>query len=201
MMLGSREAAVDYMTPLGLVHLMARDHHHGPGPWVSGGPRPDWTSVYYHRADAEGIGFDRTATGSDAVAQYAPPVRDELASLERIPEKYLLFFHHVPWDHRMRSGRTLWDELVGHYYRGVEAVRDMQRQWAAFAGAIDEERYEQVRVFLQIQEREARWWRDACVLYFQTFARRPLPPGREQPAHTLQHDMAIDERYVPGAAR
>jgi alpha-glucuronidase len=201
MMLGSREAAVDYMTPLGLVHLMARNHHYGPGPWVSGGPRPDWTSVYYHHADAEGIGFDRTATGSDAVAQYAPPVRDELASLERIPERYLLFFHHVPWDHRMRSGKTLWDELVGHYRRGVEAVRAMQRQWAALAGAIDEERYEQVRVFLQIQEREARWWRDACVLYFRTFARRPLPPGYEPPAHTLEYYMAIDERYVPGTAR
>ncbi len=199
MMLGSREAAVDYMTPLGLVHLMARDHHHGPGPWVSGGPRPDWTSVYYHRADADGIGFDRTATGSDAVAQYAAPVRDEFASRARIPERYLLFFHHLPWDYRMRSGRTLWDELVAHYYRGVETVHDMQRQWTSVAGAIDPERAEQVRVFLQIQEREARWWRDACVLYFQSFARRPIPPGYEPPAHTLEHYMAIQERHVPGA--
>jgi alpha-glucuronidase len=198
MMLRSREATVDYMTPLGLVHLMARNHHHGPGPWVSGGPRPDWTSVYYHRADATGIGFDRTATGSNAVSQYAPPVRDELASLERVPEKYLLFFHHVPWDRRMRSGLPLWEELVAHYYRGVDTVRWMQESWDSLAGRIDPERYEQVRVFLEIQEREARWWRDACVLYFQTFSRREIPRGYAPPAHTLEHDMAIDERYVPG---
>ncbi len=198
MMLASREAAVDYMTPLGLVHLMARNHHHGPGPWVSGGPRPDWTSVYYHRADANGIGFDRTATGSNAVGQYAPPVRDEFASLERVPEEYLLFFHHVPWDHRMRSGDTLWEELVDRYYGGVQQVRWMQERWDSVAKEIDPERYEQVRVFLEIQEREARWWRDACVLYFQTFSKREIPRGYEPPAHTLEHYMAIDERYVPG---
>ncbi len=199
MMLRSREAAVDYRTPLGLVHLMARGHHHGPGPWVSGGPRPDWTSVYYHRADAEGIGFDRTATGSDAVAQYAPPVRDEFASLDRCPEKYLLFFHHVPWDYRLRSGRTLWDGLVDHYYRGVEEVRAMQATWDSLARFVDAERYRQVRVFLGIQEREARWWRDACVLYFRTFSKRPVPAGYPAPAGTLEQYMAIDERYVPGS--
>ncbi len=198
-MLSSREAAVDYMTPLGLVHLMARHHHHGPGPWVSGGPRPDWTSVYYHRADAKGIGFDRTATGSDAVAQYARPVRDELASLERVPEPYLLFFHRVPWDHRLASGRTLWEELVDRYHRGVAAVRRMQRDWDSVAGVIDPERHEQVRVFLEIQEREARWWRDACVLYFQRLSGLELPPGYEAPAQALEHYEAIDERYVPGA--
>jgi alpha-glucuronidase len=198
MMMGSREAAVDYMTPLGLVHLMARHHHHGPGPWVSGGPRPDWTSVYYHHADANGIGFDRTVSGSNAVSQYAPDVRDRFASLERIPDEYLLFFHHLPWDRRMRSGRTLWEELVARYHRGVEAVRGMQRSWDAVADAIDAERREQVRVFLQIQEREARWWRDACVLYFQSLSGRPIPPGYEPPEHSLEHYMAIDERYVPG---
>jgi alpha-glucuronidase len=196
MMLASREAAVDYMTPLGLVHQMARGHHWGPGPWVSGG-RADWTSVYYNRADSNGIGFDRTASGSDAVAQYFPPVRDVFASLASVPERYLLFFHHVPWDHRMASGRTLWEELVRHYYAGVEAVRGMRKTWATLEGRIDPERYEETRAFLAIQEKEARWWRDACVLYFQGFSGRPLPEGLEPPAGTLDEYMELEKRPVP----
>jgi alpha-glucuronidase len=199
MMLASREAAVDYMTPLGLVHLMARGHHYGPGPWVSGGERADWTSVYYHRADAAGIGFDRTAAGSGAVGQYFPPVAEVFGSLERVPEEYLLYFHHVPWDHRLSSGRTLWEELVHRYYRGVDAVRRMQATWRSLEGRVDAERYKETRAFLAIQEREARWWRDACVLYFQTFSKRPLPPGLEPPADTLEHYMAVTSRYVPGS--
>jgi len=198
MMLGSRQAAVDYMTPLGLHHLMARNHHYGPGPWVSGGPRADWTSVYYHRAEALGIGFDRTATGSNAAGQYFPPVADTFGSLERVPEDLLLWFHHVPWDHRMASGRTLWDELLHRYQRGVDTVREMQAAWRSLAGRIDAERYEETRAFLEIQEQEARWWRDASVLYFQTFSGRPVPPDYEKPEHDLAHYMAIRKRYVPG---
>jgi alpha-glucuronidase len=198
MMLGSREVAVDYMTPLGLVHQMARGHHYGPGPWVSGG-RADWTSVYYSRADAEGIGFDRTASGSDAVAQYFPPVAEELSRLDRVPEKYLLFFHHVPWDHRTASGLPLWEELVRHYYGGVLAVRRMQATWKSLQGRVDPERYEETRAFLAIQEKEARWWRDACVLYFQTFSGRPIPEGYERPEQDLAYYEAITKRYVPGS--
>jgi alpha-glucuronidase len=198
MMLASREAVVDYMTPLGLHHLMARGHHYGPGPWVSGGPRADWTSVYYHRADEVGIGFDRTRTGSDAVAQYFPPVRDRYEKLETVPEELLLWFHHVPWDHRMDSGRTLWEELLRHYQRGVDRVREMQETWRSLAALIDAERYEQVRAFLAIQEKEARWWRDACVLYFQTFSERPLPEGYERPERTLEEYQAITHPYAPG---
>jgi alpha-glucuronidase len=198
MMLGSREAAVDYMTPLGLHHQMARNHHYGPGPWVAGGPRADWTSLYYHRADAAGIGFDRTATGSNAVAQYFPPVAELLGSADRVPEPYLLWFHHVSWDRRMASGRTLWEELVHRYYGGVEAVRRMQVTWRSLEGRVDAERYEQVRAFLEIQEQEARWWRDACLLYFQTFSNRPIPEGYERPAHDLDDYMAITKLYVPG---
>ena len=104
MMMGSREAVVDYMTPLGLHHLMGRGYHYGPGPWVTGGPRADWTSVYFHRADAEGIGFDRTSKGSNAVAQYAPPVAAEFGDRARVPEKFLLWFHHVPWDYKAFVG-------------------------------------------------------------------------------------------------
>ncbi len=198
MMLASWEACVNYMTPLGLHHLMGRGHHYGPGPWVSGGPRADWTSVYYHRADSVGIGFDRTATGSDAVSQYFPPLNEVFGTLQRTPEKFLLWFHHVPWAHRMPSGRTLWDELVHRYHSGVEAVRAMQRTWASLEGKIDAERYEQVRAFLAIQEKEARWWRDASVLYFQTFSKRPLPEGLEQPAHTLEYYMGLSFPHAPG---
>ena len=184
--------------PPGLHHLMARGHHYGPGPWVSGGPRADWTSVYYHRADAEGIGFDRTATGSNAVAQYFPPLPERWGRLETVPEKYLLWFHHVPWDHRMASGRTLWEELLFRYQRGVDTVRGMQDTWRGVEGLVDPERHAQVSAFLAIQEQEARWWRDASVLYFQTFSGRPLPDGYEQPEHTLEHYMAIEKRFVPG---
>ena len=111
-------------------HLMARGHHYGPGPWVSGGPRADWTSLYYHRADEEGIGFDRTKEGSDAVSQYFPPVRDAYGSLESVPEELLLWFHHVPWDHRMPSGRTLWEELRQRYQRAIDNAQDSQPQHA-----------------------------------------------------------------------
>ena len=198
MMLASRQAAVDYMTPLGLHHLMARNHHYGPGPWVSGGPRADWTSVYYHRADANGIGFDRTASGSNAVAQYAAPVRDLFGSLARVPEDYLLWFHHVRWDHRMASGRTLWDELTTRYCRGVQEVRRMQAAWDGLATFIDAERFEETRAFLAIQEKEARWWRDASVLYFQTFSKQPITDACGPPAGTLDEYMSINSRFVPG---
>jgi alpha-glucuronidase len=198
MMLGSRQAAVDYMTPLGLHHLMAEGHHYGPGPWVDGAKRADWNSVYYHRADANGIGFDRSPSGSNAAAQYSAPVAEAFGRLDRVPDDYLLWFHHVPWDHQLASGRTLWDELVRRYYGGVETVRRMQATWRSLEGRVDAERYEQVRAFLAIQEKEARWWRDACVLYFQSFSRRPLPDGFERPEHDLAYYRAIRKRYVPG---
>ena len=197
-MLASRQAAVDYMTPLGLHHLMARNHHYGPGPWVSGGPRADWTSVYYHRADEAGIGFDRTATGSDAVSQYAPAVRDRFASLDRVTDDYLLWFHRVPWEYRMPSGRSLWDELTFRYCRGVQAVRAWRRTWDALAPSIDRERHDETRAFLAIQEEEAQWWRDASVLYFQTFSKRPVTDECGPPANTLEHYISINPRFVPG---
>jgi alpha-glucuronidase len=197
-MLASPQAAVDYMTPLGLHHLMARNHHYGPGPWVSGGPRADWTSVYYHRADEAGIGFDRTATGSDAVSQYAPAVRDRFASLDRVTDDYLLWFHRVSWNYRMSSGRSLWDELTFRYCRGVQTVRGWRRTWDALAPLIDRQRHDETRAFLAIQEEEAKWWRDASVLYFQTFAKRPIADACGPPANTLEHYMSINLRFVPG---
>lgn len=200
MMMGSREAAVDYMTPLGLHHQMARTSHYGPGPWVSGGPRADWTSVYFNRADAQGIGFDRTAAGSNAVSQYTQPVAAQYADVHRIPQKYLLWFHHVPWDYRLASGRTLWDELVIHYSQGVQTVSDMRKTWAGLAQYVDPERHAQVSAFLAIQEKEALWWRDASIAYFQSFSHRPLPAGYAPPEHDLKYYESLCFPYAPGSA-
>lgn len=197
MLLASREAVVDYMTPLGLHHLMATDHHYGPGPWVDN-LRPDWNPVYYHRADAQGLGFDRTATGSDAVGQYAPPVAKIFGDLATCPENLLLWFHHVPWDHPLRSGRTLWDELCLHYQHGADTVRSWQTTWNSLEGRIDAERFDHVKQLLNRQAREARGWRDACLQYFQTFSHRPLPAGVEPPEHPLQYYRDIQLHYVPG---
>jgi alpha-glucuronidase len=198
MMMGSREAVVDYMTPLGLHHIMAAGHHYGPGPWVGGGTRAEWTAAYYHRADEQGLGFDRTASGSNAISQYAAPVAAVFADPARTPEQLLLWFHHLPWDYRMSSGRTLWDELVTHYDRGVATVVAMRRTWATLAGRIDAQRYQDVADFLAIQESEARWWRDACIAYFQSFAHRPLPANAVPPAHTLEYYEALCFPWAPG---
>ena len=189
-MLGSREAVVDYMTPLGLHHLMWVGHHYGPQPWWDKGERDDWNPVYYHRGDLNGLGFDRTATGSNAVNQYHKEVRDRFSDLKTCPEEFLLWFHHVPWDYQMKSGRTMWDELALHYQRGVDWVRTARRDWDRLAAKIDPERHAAVARKLAIQERDAVWWRDACLLYFQTFSKRPLPAGVEKPAHTLDEYKA-----------
>ncbi|HEX5099667.1 MAG TPA: alpha-glucuronidase family glycosyl hydrolase [Polyangiaceae bacterium] len=197
LMLESREACVDYMTPLGLHHLMAWDHHHGPGPWIDQG-RPDWTSVYFHRADERGLGFDRTGSGSNALEQYRPEVAARCARLGNCPEELLLWFHHVPWDHRMRSGRTLWDELCHRYHSGVLWVARARSVWDELAPFVDSMRFEEVRSLLRIQESEAVWWRDACLSYFQTYSRKPFPEGIPAPARALEEYRAIDEKYVPG---
>jgi Alpha-glucuronidase len=198
MLLTSRETVVDYSMPLGLHHIMAEGHHYGPGPWVADAGRADWTSTYYHRADKNGLGFDRTATGSNAIAQYAPPVARIFGSLTDCPENLLLWFHHVPWDHRLKSGNTLWDELCRHYQRGVDSVRAWQKSWAELAPLIDAGRHAHVAALLARQEREAREWRDACVLYFQTFSQCPLPDGIEPAEYPLSHYMERKLRYVPG---
>ncbi len=189
-MLESREALVDYMTPLGLHHLFWGGHHYGPAPWWDTEPRADWNPVYFHRADEGSVGFDRSATGSNTVSQYHPPVRDRFNDLAACPEIFLLWFHHVPWDYRMRTGRILWDELALHYQRGVDWMRATRKEWDALAGAIDPERHAAVAKKLAIQERDAICWRDACLLYFQTFSKRPLPKGVEQPAKTLEEYKA-----------
>ena len=183
-MLASREAVVNYMTPLGLAHQMARGHHYGPGPWVTGG-RADQTSVYFNRADSAGLGFDRTASGSDAVRQYAAPLRARFGSRDSVPEQLLLWFHHVGWSEHLRSGRSLREALLADYQAGVDTARWMRRTWDGMADLVDPERFRRTQAFLHIQEAEARWWRDASVLYWQSFSHLPLPPNYETPAHDL----------------
>jgi len=199
MMIASREAVVDYMTPLGLHHQFATSHHYGPGPWIDDLARPEWNPVYYNRADAKGLGFDRTPSGSDATAQYAPPLA-KLFSGPDIPDRYLLWFQHVAWDHKMRSGRTLWDELVVHYDTGIATVAEMRKAWAVMKPYVDQQRWSQETAFLAIQEKEAQWWRDACIAYFETFSHMPMPAGHAPPPHDLAYYKAIYFPYVPGAA-
>ncbi|MET3435886.1 alpha-glucuronidase family glycosyl hydrolase [Sphingomonas sp. 1185] len=200
MMMGSREAVVDYTGPLGLAHLMATGHHYGPGPWVADLARPEWNPAYYHRADAGGIGFDRTAKGSNAVGQYAAPVARAFADPATTPESMLLWFHHLPWDRRMASGRTLWDEMVAHYDRGVAYVAHMQRQWDTLRPKIDAERWQKTATYLAIQEKEARWWRDASLAYWMSVNHRPLPAGVRTPEHDLAWYKARSFPYAPGQA-
>lgn len=201
MMMASREITVNYMTPLGLHHIMGEGHHYGPAPWVSDLERDDWTSVYYHRADAKGIGFDRSPSGVNAVEQYHPAVRDLYASPKTTPEKYLLWFHHLPWDYPMASGRPLWSELVHRYYQGAEDVKKMARRWDRLEGKIDPLQFRQVQMALDIQQKEALWWRNACVLYFQSIAKRPIPKGLEKPAGTLAEYQALEFPHAPGQGR
>ncbi|NJR78138.1 alpha-glucuronidase family glycosyl hydrolase [Sphingomonas corticis] len=201
MMMPSRQAVVDYMTPLGLAHLMGTGHHYGPAPWVADLARPEWNPVYYHRADARGIGFDRTRTGSDAVAQYARPLARRFADPRTVGEDYLLWFHHLPWDYRMPEGGTLWQALVRRYDRGVAAVGTMRAQWQALRPDIDAERFRVVSDDLAVQEREARWWRDASVAYWTSINGLPLPAGAAAPADTLDHYKSLSFPYAPGQGK
>ncbi len=196
-MMASREITVSYMTPLGLHHIMGSNHHYGPGPWVDGG-RPDWTSVNYHKADKLGIGFNRTETGSNAISQYFPEVQTMFSDPNLCPDKYLLWFHHLSWDFKMKSGNTLWEEMCFKYYRGADSVKWIRNQWKSLDGKIDPERFADVDAFLGIQQKEAIWWRNACVLYFQSFSRRSIPEGLEQPSGTLMEYEKMNFPYAPG---
>ena len=187
MMLNSWETAVDYMMPLGLHHIFAWDHHYGPEPWCDiPGARPDWLPPYYHNASEEGIGFDRSTTGSDAVSQYCAPLSETFNNPASCPDELLLWFHHIPWDHPMQNGRTLWDELCYRYDGGVQQVRAFQKVWDRMEPYVDSERFRHVQSRLRIQSRDAVWWKDACLLYFQTFSGKPIPYDIERPVHELE---------------
>lgn len=197
-MLRSHDITVAYSTPIGLHHLMGTGHHYGPAPWVNELSRADWNPVYYHRADSNGIGFDRTPTGSNALEQYAAPLRIEWGNLNTVPLKYLLWFHHVPWNYRLKTNRTLWEELCFQYNSGVDSVRWMAKTWDKLKSKIDVERFEQVRALLTIQEKEAMWWRDACLQYFQTFSRLPIPAQYEKPSNSLEYFKSLKFPFAPG---
>ena len=198
MMMGSREAVVDYMMPLGLHHLFDTGHHYGPGPWVNDLNRADWNPTYYHQADERGIGFARGPKGSNATSQYAPEIAKIFADPKKTPEQFLLWFHHLPWDYKMTSGRTLWHELVVHYTRGVDQVAKMRETWDRMRAFVDAERFEQVAAFLRIQQDEAQWWRDACIAYFHSINKLPLPAGFAPPKHSLEQYKARKFPYAPG---
>lgn len=186
MMLTSRETCVDYMMPLGLHHIFAWDHHYGPEPWCEiEGAREDWLPKYYHKASTDGLGFDRTASGSNAVEQYNAPLKDIYSDVSQCPEELILWFHHVLWDYKMKSGRTLWDELCYKYDSGVQTVKEYQKVWDKLEPFVDEQRFKEVQSRLKIQARDAVWWKDACLLYFQTYSKQPIPYDIERPVWEL----------------
>ena len=192
MMMSSRETAVNYMMPLGFHHIFAWGHHYGPEPWCEiEGARPDWLPKYYHKADPLGVGFDRTRGGSGNVDQYHEPLASIYNSMETCPEDLLLWFHHVPWTHTMSSGRTLWDEICFRYDRGVKTARSYLSVWDEMKPYVDAERWKTVRAKLEIQESDARWWRDACVQYFGEFSGMAVPAYVEQPERPLDELKAI----------
>ncbi len=197
-MLSSYEAVVNYMTPLGLHHIMGYGHHYGPAPWYNKAPRADWNPVYFHKADAYGLGFDRTVKGSNALSQYNPSVAKIWSDSNSCNDKYLLWFHHVSWQHRMQNGNTLWEELCHKYNEGVDTVQAMQKSWNLLQAYIDPQRFWQVAQLLSVQNTEAEWWRDACLLYFQSFSRQPIPARYKQPSHTLEYFESLQFPYAPG---
>ena len=191
----SRSIYVRYTTPLGLHHIMGESIHYGPQPWLAKAGRPDWTAVYYHKADSVGLGFDRTATGSNALALYKPEVQKQWGNAQTCPLDFLLWFHHVAWKQPLSTGRTLWNELATRYYTGADSVRWMQRQWALVQPQVDPALHADVTARLQTQRKEALWWRDACVLYFQPFARQPIPAPFAPPTRSLAEVKSLVNLY------
>jgi alpha-glucuronidase len=173
MMMTSREAFVNYTMPLGLHHLIGGNHY-APMPQNAKAPRADWTATYYHQASAEGIGFDRTMKGNQAVGQYFPPVRDMFDRLETCPEMFLLWFHRCPWDYKLKSGTTLWTAICEHYYEGARQAVAMQSTWQSLADRIDPQRHKEVADRLAIQVDDATKWRDQILEYFAQFSKRAI---------------------------
>ena len=185
MLLESREACVKYEMPMGLHHCFSGAGHYGPGPWDRSS-RPDWEPAYYHKAAADGIGFDRTSkTGTDAVSQYHEPLRSLYDNVDTCPKELILWFHHLPWDYKMKSGRTLWNELCYTFEEGIQEARGFISTWESVEKYVDPYRYGQIHDKLVRQAKDAIWWRDALMLYFQTFSNMPIPDDCTKPQHTL----------------
>ena len=195
MMMKSLPVYISYTYPLGTAHMMGEGHHYGPEPWLAKSGRPDWTSVYYHRADEVGLGFDRTGKVSNALSLYHPEVQKEWGNPDKCSLDYLLWFHHISWTKQLSTGRTLWNELCFRYYDGVEQVRKLQTDWESLKAEIDIETFDNVKGRLEIQEKEALWWRDACVLYFIDYAKMPISVPLIPPARTLNEVKKLVEIY------
>jgi alpha-glucuronidase len=197
-MMTSHETIVNYMTPMGLGHIMGNGNHYGPAPWSNTLPRADWNPVYYHQADSIGIGFNRTPSGSNALSQYSTEVSQAFSNPDSCDERFILWFHHVPWNKQMKSGKTLWEELCIHYYKGVNDIKMIRAQWLSLENKIDPQRFEHVSMLLNIQVKEAIWWRNACLLYFQTFSKMPIPSKFEQPDQHLDYYKSLRFPFAPG---
>jgi alpha-glucuronidase len=198
MLMRSLPALIDYQQPLGLAFLDIdkANTHYGPWLWYNEASRPDWGDVYYHRADANGIGFDRSPTGYNTVAQYHQPLRGQWSRPETTPDELLLWFHHLPWDYRMKSGNTLWEELQARYHSGVREVEALQHEWAGLKGKVDDARFASVMQNLVMQHRNAVWFRDAELAYFVQFARRPFTGGYK-PKYPLDYYKALPPNAAP----
>ncbi|MDA3615411.1 alpha-glucuronidase family glycosyl hydrolase [Polluticaenibacter yanchengensis] len=197
-MLNSREAVVKYSNPLGLHHLMGTGHHYGPEPWANYLPREDWNPTYYHKADSFDIGFNRTKTGSNALSQYKPEVQQQWQNEDSIDLKYLLWFHHVNWNKKLNTGRTLWNELCYQYQSGCDDVKNMITTWQKYKNELDMPTFNHVNMLLNIQYKEAVWWRNSSTLYFQTFSKLPFPQFLEKSDKTLEYYQSLKFPYAPG---
>jgi alpha-glucuronidase len=198
MLMASWPAMMDYQAPIGLTfqELDGANTHYGPWPWLDSPRRSDWADVYFNRADAVGLGVDRSHTGYNTAAQYNPPLNKQFDDIGTTPEDFLLWFHHVPWDWRMKSGRTMWEELQTIYSRGVAGVERMQKTWQGLKDRIDDERFTAVTQYLVMQHRDAVWFRDASLAYFQTFAKRPFTGGYK-PKYPLDYYKKLPPNTAP----
>ncbi|MFK8160916.1 MAG: alpha-glucuronidase family glycosyl hydrolase [Lewinella sp.] len=194
----SYPACVNYMTPMGLHHIMATDHHYGPGPWVNNLGRADWNPYYYHGATRDSIGFDRKITGSQALSQYPTAFAQQFTDAATCPPEFLLWFHRLSWDFTLPNGNSLWRELVLKYQSGVDEVIAIRALWAELEDHLDAGRFHHVSQHLAIQQQEAKWWRDACLAYFSSASGRPLPKGIAAPAKTLEYYQGQSHPYAPG---
>lgn len=203
-LLESHEAVVRYMMPLGLHHIFAGEHHYGPEPWyVIKGGRDDWQPWYYHKADADGLGFNRTydgkfydnqpgfgiKIGSGNARLYPDSLYNIYNNVETCPEPLLLWFHHVAWNHRMHNGETMWDALCHTYDQGVREAEAFARIWREMKPYISQAQYEEQLECFDRQAKDAWWWRDACLLYFQQFSKMPFPIDSPAPRHRLDDLM------------
>lgn len=195
LILGSRDTYIKFTTPFGLHHVMGQNIHFGPEPWLEKSARPDWTSIYYHRADSIGLGFNRTSTGNNTISLYRPEVQAIWKNADTCDENFLMWFHHIPWSKKMQSGRSFWDELCFRYYTGVDEVSEMQIRWNNLKGKIDPEIFADVKGRLARQHAEALNWRDACVLYFQTHSKKPIPAPLIPPTRSLAEMKEIVRIY------